>query len=340
MVDLDYIGFDLHKKTVVYCAKAADGTVRDQGSIPATRSELRGWATQRPRPWQGAMEATLFTGWVYDTLTPYPERLEAAHPAMLKAIVAAKNKNDQLDAATIADLLRCNLLPACYLAPAEIRELRRVLRYRNLLVRLSVRMKNKISGLLLECGVVYDRARLHRKQYFEQLLDNLEETPESVAELLRLSRTQFESFRLAQQRLQRGLERHPSLRERVARLQTIPGVGPVLALTWALEVGEVSRFPSVRQAVSYCGLCSGQHSSAGQDKRGPISKQRNAHLQTMLVEAAKIAPRWNEELAAVHARARLRGHRNTATLAVARKLVAYLLAVDRRQSDFKVEHQT
>ena len=43
MVDLDYIGFDLHKKTVVYCAKAADGTVRDQGSIPATRSELRGW---------------------------------------------------------------------------------------------------------------------------------------------------------------------------------------------------------------------------------------------------------------------------------------------------------
>ena len=99
------------------------------------------------------MEARLFTGWMYDTLTPYPERLEAAHPAMLKAIVAAKNKNDQLDAATIADLLRCNLLPACYMAPAEIRELRRVLCYRNLLVRLSVQMKNKISGLLLECGV-------------------------------------------------------------------------------------------------------------------------------------------------------------------------------------------
>jgi len=126
----------------------------------------------------------------------------------------------------------------------------------------------------------------------------------------------------------------------VARLQTIPGVGPVLALTWALEVGEVSRFRSVRQAVSYCGLCSAQHSSAGHDKRGPISKQRNAHLQTMLVEAAKMAPQWNEELAAVHARARLRGHRNTATLAVARKLVAYLLAVDRRQSEFKVTHET
>ena len=80
MVDLDYIGFDLHKKTVVYCAKAADGTVRDQGSIPATRGELRRWAERRPRPWRGAMEATLFTGWMYDTLTPYPERLEAAHP--------------------------------------------------------------------------------------------------------------------------------------------------------------------------------------------------------------------------------------------------------------------
>ncbi len=334
MLDIDYIGFDLHKKTVVYCAKSADGTIRDQGSITATRTDLRHWAEQRPRRWSGAMEATLFTGWVYDTLKPYAVQLEVAHPAMLKAIVAAKKKNDALDAATISDLLRCNLLPTCYLAPPEIRELRRVLRYRNLVVSLAVKMKNKIAGLLLETGVPYETRRLHRKKYFEQLVSELSEVPDSVTDLLQLSRSQFETFRMTQQRLLRGLERHPDLRERVARLQTIPGVGPVLALTWALEVGEVSRFRSIDRAASYCGLCSRQNNSAGKEKRGPISKQRNPHLQTVLVEVAKIAPQWNPALAELHAREMERGHRNTATLAVARKLVAYLLAVDRRQTAF------
>ncbi len=108
----------------------------------------------------------------------------------------------------------------------------------------------------------------------------------------------------------------------------------MLALTWALEVGEASRFRSLRRAISYCGLCSRQNNSAGKDKRGPISKQRNPHLQTVLVEVAKIAPQWNPALAELHAREIEHGHRNRATLAVARKLVAYLLAVDRRQTAF------
>ncbi len=73
-------------------------------------------------------------------------------------------------------------------------------------------------------------------------------------------------------------------------------------------------------------------SSAGKQQRGPISKQRNRWLQTTLIEAAKLAPRWNPQLAALHARELERGHRNRATLAVARKLVAYLLAVDKRSA--------
>jgi hypothetical protein len=72
-----------------------------------------------------------------------------------------------------------------------------------------------------------------------------------------------------------------------------------------------------------------QDSSGGKQQRGPISKQRNAHLQVALVEAAKLAPRHNPQLAALREREIQRGSRNRATLAVARKLVAYLMAVDR-----------
>jgi hypothetical protein len=73
------------------------------------------------------MEATLFTGWVYDHLKPLTQELKVAHPTMLKAIAASKKKNDKVDSRKIADLLRCNLLPECYMAPSATRHLRRVL---------------------------------------------------------------------------------------------------------------------------------------------------------------------------------------------------------------------
>jgi transposase len=337
MSSIDYIGFDIHKKAISFCAKAQDGHILDEGVIPGRRPDLSAWARKRSRPWVGAMEATLFTGWVYDHLKPLAKELKVAHPLMLRAIAASKKKNDQVDARKIADLLRCDLLPECYMAPSAIRELRRVLRYRNLIVRQATRMKNRISGLLMETGTSYNKERLHGKAYFQELLGSLRETPQSVVELLKLSRKQLEFFTSIQKRLLKGLNQHPQLKERVERLQSIRGVGEIVALTWALEIGEVERIPSIRQGVSYCGLTSAQRNSAGKEQRGPISKQRNQHLQTILIEAAKLAPRYNPQLAAVHERELKRGNCNRATLAVARKLVAYLMTVDKSKRPFQTQ---
>jgi transposase len=282
------------------------------------------------------MEATLFTGWIYDYLKPLAQELKVAHPPMLKAITASKKKNDKVDARKIADLLRCNLLPECYMAPSPVRAMRRVLRYRNLVVRQATRMKNRISGLLMETGTPYSKQRLHGKTYFIELLGSLGQMPDAVVELLQLSRGQLELFDSIQKRLLKELRQRPELSQRVERLQTIPSVGEILALTWALEIGEVSRFSAIGEACSYCGLTSAERNSAGVEQRGPISKQRNKHLQTILIEAAKLAPRFHPQLAAVHQRELQRGNRNRATLAVARKLVAYLMAVDKSGKPFQL----
>jgi transposase len=121
------------------------------------------------------IEATIFTGWIYDHLLPHAESVKVAHPLMLRAIAAAKKKNDRSDAAKIADCLRCDFLPECHMAPTAIRDRRRVLRYRNLVQRQAVQMKNRISGLLMEAGVPYDKLRLHRMGYFRQLMSSQEE---------------------------------------------------------------------------------------------------------------------------------------------------------------------
>jgi transposase len=205
-----YIGLDVPKRTISYCVKDAAGRVHMEGKIGSTRRELDSWIKTLPQPRTTAMEATIFTGWIYDHLLPHAEKVKVAHPLMLRAIAAAKRKNDKIDA----------------------------------------------------------------------------------------------------------------------------GVGPITALTWALEIGDISRFRSIKQAISYCGLCGAEKSSADKMLRTPISKQRNKHIQHVLVEAAKLAPRQCHELALVYEKEMQRGNRNRATLAVARKIVAYLLAVERRQQDF------
>lgn len=335
MQSYSYVGLDIHKKSVVYCVKAADGTILDEGTIRATANDLRRWARQLKGRWHGAMEATLFTGWVYDTLEPHAASLAVGHPLMLKAITASKRKNDQLDARALADLLRCDLFPRSYMPPRHIRELRRVLRYRSLIVQEATRMKNKTAGLLLEAGAPYTKSRLHGKRYFASLMSELTDIPASVRGLLTIAHGHVEIFEALQKRLLSELLERPELAERVERLQSIEGVGPVTALTWALEVGEPERFSTVKKAVSYCGLCGAQIESAGKTRRSPLSKQRNKHLQTTLIEAAKLAPRWNPQLAEVYDNERDRGaNHNRATLAVARKLVAYLLYVDKSGQAF------
>jgi transposase len=336
MNDIHYIGFDVHKKTVNYCAKTASGEIVQEGKLAARREMLRQWATAQAQPWRGAMEATLFSAWIYDTLKPYAQQLQMGHPARMKAITAGKKKSDRLDARTIADLLRCNLLPTCYVLSPEMRELRRLLRYRQLVVGQAVRMQNKMAGLLMETGAPFVKAKLHGKKYFTQLLQTLQEVPESVKDLLRMSRGALEMFESTQQRLVNRLLHAPQLEARVEQLMSIPAVGPITALTWALEIADPHRFPSIGEACSYCGLTTAWRVSAGKEQRGPISKQRNPWLQTMLIEAAKLAPRWNPQLAAVYQHEMQHGHANRATLEVARKLVAYLMAVDKSGRPFQL----
>jgi len=287
------------------------------------------------------MEATIFTGWIHDHLLPHAEQVKVAHPLMLRAIAAAKKKNDRIDAGKIADCLRCDFLPECHMASTAIRDRRRTLRYRHLLVRQMVQMKNRISGLLMETGVSHNKQRLHKVGYFRELLSTNADIHDSLRPLLQVSRETIVRLQKTEYALVSSLQRDPFLADRIKRLRTVPGVGPITALTWALEMGDISRFRSMRQAISYCGLCSDEKSSAEKIMRTPLSKQRNKHIQRVLIEAAKLAPRQDHDLAVVYEKERQKGNSNRATLAVARKMVAYLLAVDRAQRDFvpAVEHK-
>jgi len=243
MESMYYIGLDVHKKTISYCVKDASGQVLQEGKIGATRGELDSWMKTLPQPWSVAMEATIFTGWIYDHLLPHAAQVKVAHPLMLRAIAAAKKKNDRIDAGKIADGLRCDFLPECHMAPTEIRDRRRTLRYRHLLVRQMVQLKNRVSGLLMETGVSYSKQRLHKVGYFRELLSSNQEIHSNIRPLLKLSRDAIVRLQKTEYALVSSLQRDPLLADRIKRLRTVPGVGPITALTWAWRWGRFRASP-------------------------------------------------------------------------------------------------
>jgi transposase len=324
-----FVGLDVHKQVIAYCVKTPAGEIVREGSVAARRAALDEWVKTLPGPWHGGMEATLFSHWIYRHLRPYAAELWMGNPSQMKAISSAKKKTDKLDARTLADMLRANLFPRCFVISPELESLRRQMRFRRLVVQETITFKNKTAGLLMEVGAEYERRRLHGKRYFAGIVKDNPLISTELRPLLTFNREQIEDLQRMDGQILRWLEEHPRLKARIEALTAISGVGRVTALTWALEIADPARFGSIKQAVSYCGFASALRESAGKEKHGPLSKQRNAHLQSTIIEAAKLAPRYNQALKAVYEQACLKGHKNRATLAVARKLTAYLLAADR-----------
>src|SRR5262245_52051352 len=92
MQPMYYIGLDVHMKKISYCVKDGSGQVYKEGEVPARRWDLDRWMKTLPQPWSAAMEATIFTGWIYDHLKPHAAALKVAHPLMLRAIALRKGR--------------------------------------------------------------------------------------------------------------------------------------------------------------------------------------------------------------------------------------------------------
>jgi transposase len=329
MEEIHSIGFDVHHKTIAIHDMDSKGKKCNAWIIGANRNALMRWLIEEaPTQWQGAMEATLFTAWIYDELKKHNPRIYVGDPQMLTYIAKTKKKNDRLDARKLANLLRCDLFPAIHMPDPQTRYLRGLLRHRNFVVRQITRFKNNTTGHLMSNGVLFEERKLHGKKYFARLLEE-SQIPEELLVVLQINRRQIDFLRDVERMLLRRLLSHNLLHHRLLRLMSIPGVGVITALSWCLEIDRPERFRSAAQAISYCGLCAAQKESGGKSQRGPLSPKRNKHLQWVLIEAAKIAVQYNEKFSTVYDKTKAKRNANAASIAVARKLVTFLLALDK-----------
>jgi len=317
-----YVGLDVHKDTVEYCILDAAGKKIDGGNIVCEQSVLIRFATKTLCSKDHvALEATTNTWSVVDILEPHVAKIVVGNPLKTKAIAEAKIKTDKIDAMILAQLLRCDFLPAVWIPDAKTRVLRRLSSFRKTLVQDTTSAKNRIKGilnhLLIKHAVIWTKGGLDE-------LKNLD-IPSHERTIMDCEIAVLEHLGKQIEKVESEIKKLAYEEENVRLLMTLPGVDYNTATAIVAAWGDISRFKDADHATSYLGLVPSTKKSANSCRHGSITKAGASLARSLLCEAAQHLSRSESPLGVFVRRLLQKKTWNKAIVAGARKLatIAY-----------------
>lgn len=324
-----YVGIDVHRKRSQIALVDQDGEVRANRNVPNGVETVLGVIGDLPIGTPVAFEAAYGWGWLVELLEDYGYEPHLVHPLQCKAIASARLKNDKVDAATLGQLLRADLLPEAWIAPLDVRQQRTLLRHRAQLVRLRTLLRNRIHAVLADFG--HDRAGGFSTAPGRTWLAALP-LPDASRRVVDDLLAVIDALQPIIDALDKELAAHARGDPRVQALMELPGIGVLTALMITAEVGDITRFPSARKLASWAGLTPTVRNSDRTVHHGHISKQGSPWLRWIMCEAAQRAKRHPAFAPGYQEMARRRG-KKIATTAVARKLLTHAYHVLREVHD-------
>jgi len=315
-----YVALDIHKSYLMV------GAVNSQQEVvlsPRRVSflEFETWAKKHLRADDVvALEATTNAWYVYDLLVPWVERVVVVHPYHVKLIAASMVKTDKIDTLVLARLLAANILPAIWVPPVYVRELRGLVAHRQRLIKQRTAARNRLQSLLHRHNLIPPEGDLieQRDWWASQALSQTEKlrarqdlavidylaplVAEVETELARLSVTS-------------------PWADQAPFLIQLPGIGLLTAMTILGAIGEIERFPSAKKLVGYAGLGARVHASGQTHYTGGITKQGRRDLRSVMIEAAWVAVRSSAHWQTQFEHLEMRIGRQKAIVAIARKLL-------------------
>lgn len=315
------IGCDLHTRYQVIASLDMKAGEIVTGRLEHESGEAKAFYASLPKPSLIGIEATGYTQWFERMLAEVGHELWVGDPAEIRARAVRRQKTDTRDAEHLLDLLLTKRFPRIWIPSVEERDARQLLKHRDKLVRLQTSVKNQLHFLALSQGVCRRRKLWSRHGRAE--LEGLSLGPwasQRRKQLLEL----LDSLEPRIEELDQAVKAEAERRPEAVRLMAQKGVGPVTALAFVLTIGPVERFPHSRQLVSYLGLNPREDSSGGRQRLGPISKQGNALVRWLLIEAAQSAAQFDPELGRQYRRLMFRRGRQVAKVAIARRLAVRL----------------
>ena len=337
----EYIAFDSHKrytwvehqqantgKTRTYRLEHAPGAIRQAlaGSAPGTAV---------------AIEATANWYWIIDEIEQAGCAPRLVHPRKAKLMMGQINKTDRLDTHGMNVLQRNGTLPMVWIPPGPLRELRELTRTRVVLVAQRTRWKNRITATLAKWGVpASEHSDAYGKSAREELQGRLAKLPEQTRWATQQMLAQLDGLSEQIREFEKRLEELVEVTPEMQRLETMPGVGVILAATIALEIGEIGRFLSAERLASYSGTTPRVHASGDRTRYGRTRPDVNRYLKWAFAEAANSAAvhyrRCPERhVSQLYARLRARKGHSKAVGAVARHLAEAAFHVLSRQQVYR-----
>lgn len=320
---MEHLGIDVHQKYSEICRVSVEGQVLGRDRIPTTESSLRRFFKGQKRC-RIVMECGPSTPWVYRQLCELGHEVAVVNPRRVRLVAESTLKTDVIDAEILARLSRfdLSLLRPVYQRSEAAQELRTRLRVRSALVKTRTSLINTVRGSLRAQGYRVRSgtadsfvARFGTLRIRASLREALDPLVATIAELTaRIGTLDAEVRELSQSD------------ELIARLQTVPGVGPVVSVAYVAWMDRPERFVNSRDVGACLGLRPSLHESGDRRRSGPITREGDCEMRRLLVQAAHAAlhsrrdtalKRWADRLAE-----RIGKHK--AAVALARKISVLL----------------
>jgi len=328
-----YGGIDLHSR--ISWLVILDGALKLVRQVKLTndlREFLRVLEPYRAELAGLVVESTPNWYWLVDGLHDAGYRMHLANTYAAQQYSGLKYTDDRHDARWLAHLLALGILPEGYIYPAHERPLRDLLRRRGFLV-------DKRTSMLLSLGGAFachtgrrvssDTVKKWTAVEIEELLDNA-----TVARGLTCLLEPIKAMNTQIKMLEKEVLAQAKLRDEFALLRTVWGIGPILALTVMLEVGDIKRFEKVGNFASYCRLVKTEHLSVGKRKGSGNAKNGNPYLSWAFSEAAHFAIRYHDAAQRFYQRKLVKANRIVAVRALAHKLARASYYVMRDKVEF------
>jgi transposase len=333
---VNYVGIDLHKKTIVLCVMNQDRKVTHRKTFACCEAEAIREFFAGLGTFRAVVEATASYEWLVELIEPLAEKVVLAHPGKLRVIAESAKKTDKLDAQVLAEFLARDMIPEAFRPTPRQREHRAMVRHRQYLKQSVTALKNKTRRVAADYNA--DRKDLFTAAGWAALLAvKLRDADRFVLDQLQAQRLYLEGqLKALAQRLKAFAAAAPSKEaEARAKLATIPGVGPVTVDVVVSELGDVQRFHSVKAVCAYAGLVPAVRQSGG--KKGPelgITKAGSPLLRWALVEAAWRVIRQSAAWRRVYEQVKRKAGGKKAIVAVARRLLVVMAAMLRDGTNY------
>jgi transposase len=335
---MKYIGLDLHKKSIFATVLDGDGKVLSKTQIGAKSRDILYYLKKQGKKDElsVAMEASYNWPYYYRAVEEAADTIVLAHPLKTRIIGEAKIKTDKIDSAALAYMLKADMLPAAYVPSRATMENKLLLRSRISLVRIRTQIKNKIHTIV-------DR-NTDSYSYLENMSDIFTKTGIKILRDTKICPTDYsiltgyldlmDEINKKIKDIESQIDKKSIEDSDIELLKTIPGIGTFTAFLIKSEIDDIHRFTSKEKLSSYAGLIPSTHASGARLHHGRIVKQGNKFLRWALTEAAQTSVRCSEYFRYHYSKVRSRKNGNSATIAVARRMLEVIYAMLKENREY------